>query len=326
MSRVDVVPRFRGRAHLAWLAAWVVTALVPTRARAADAEDVPLPLTGRLTVKANGTRYVVDGKQVIPAGSLIKLEENVRVVGRNGASLEVKGGLRALGGDDGRVRFDGIDFSPTVAPENGFHLNGVELSGCTFAHAEGVAFEGELTVENATWNGSFDLRIRRGFARIMSVVLNPPSTITCVAEKGRAPEVAIRGCTVSSLTLRGASFATLRSTKVTGAFTASEFTDLLVDGCDVSGSLTFTQTEAGSFSKLVLTKCNLLEGATVTLQRPAGPKTPMEKVRLDKFYFGRSGGKADLTDKEIAGRIVDGADDPAVSVRAYWQSPQDRQR
>ncbi|MBL9089075.1 MAG: hypothetical protein JNM10_18190 [Planctomycetia bacterium] len=290
----------------------------------ADAE-VPLPLTGRLSVKADGKRYVVDGKQVLAAGALIKLEEGVRVVGKNGASLEVKGGLRALGGDDGKVSIDGIDFSPTVAPENGFHLNGVTLSGCTFVHGEGAAFEGELTVENSTWSGAFDVRIARGFARIMSTTL-PAASVTCVADKGRAPEVALRGCQLSSFTLKGASAATLRSTSVSGTFTAVDFTDLLVDGCDVSGGLVFRQGPEGSFSKLVLTKCNLEGGATVTFARPAGPKTPMEKVRLDKFWFGRADAKPDLTDQAIGERIQDGADDPAVSVKAYWSSPQERRR
>lgn len=298
--------------------------LAPTRPAAA-AGEVPLPLTGRLSVKADGRTYVVDGKQVLAAGALIKLEEGVRVVGKNGASLEVKGGLRALGGDDGKVTFDGIDFSPTVAPENGFHLNGVTLSGCTFVHPEGAAFEGELTVENTVWSGAFDVRIARGFARIMSTTL-PAASVTCVADKGRAPEVALRGCKLSSFTLKGASAATLRSTSVSGTFTAVDFTDLLVDGCDVSGGLVFRQGPEGSFSKLVLTKCNLEGGATVTLARPAGPKTPMEKVRLDKFWFGRADAKPDLTDAAIGERVTDGADDPAVSVKAYWSSPQERRR
>ncbi|MFO0934815.1 MAG: hypothetical protein U1E39_19185 [Planctomycetota bacterium] len=306
------------------LATLVGVAAAPARPAAADTE-VPLPLTGRLSLKADGKRYVVDGKQVLAAGALLKLEEGVHVVGKNGASLEVKGGLRALGGDDGKVTFDGIDFSPTVAPENGFHLNGATLSGCTFVHPEGAAFEGELTVENTTWSGAFDVRIARGFARIMSTTL-PPASVTCVADKGRPPEVALRGCKLSSFTLKGASAATLRASTVSGTFTATGFTDLLVDGCDVSGSLVFQQGPEGSFSKLVLTKCNLEGGATVTLSRPSGPKTPMEKVRLDKFWFGRADAKPDLTDAAIGERITDGADDPAVSVKAYWSSPQERRR
>ena len=306
------------------LATLVGVAAAPALPAAADAE-VPLPLTGRLSLKADGQRYVVDGKQVLAAGALIKLEEGVRVVGKNGASLEVKGGLRALGGDDGKVSFDGIDFSPTVAPENGFHLNGATLTGCTFVHPEGAAFEGELTIENASWSGAFDVRIARGFARIMSTTLGPAS-VTCVAGKGRAPEVALRGCKLSSFTLRGASAATLRASEVSGTFTAVDFTDLLVDGCDVAGGLVFQQGPEGSFAKLVLTKCNLEGGATVTLSRPAGPKTSMEKVRLDKFWFGRADAKPDLTDAAIGERITDGADDPAVSVKAYWSSPQERRR
>lgn len=230
-------------------------------------------------MKADGRRYVVDGKQVLAAGALVKLEEGVPVVGRNHASLEVRGGLRALGGDDGKVTFDGIDVRPTVAPEHGVHLNGATLTGCTFAPPEGAAFEGELTLENSTWNGAFDVRIAHGFRRVMRTILTPPSTVTCLADKGRAPEVALRGCTRSSFALRGASAATVRSTKVRGTCTATGFTDLRVDRCDVTGGLGFQQGPEGSFGRLGLTTCNLEGGATVAFARPAGPKTALEKVR-----------------------------------------------
>ena len=316
-------PRVRGaRGWCVAAFALLGTAAEPRSAAAED--DVPLPLTGRVSVKPNGRRYVVDGKQTIPAGSVIRLEANVHVVGVNGASLEVKGGLRTLGISGSRVRIEGIDFSPTVAPGGDLHFDHTDLSGCNMTHAEGTTFSGNFTMENASWSGMFSVRITNGFLRIMSVDMNSAGAVTSVRGKSSIPEGAIRSCDLGDFTLAGPCAATVRDSELKGVFTATGFTDLLVDSCDVSGSLTFAQGPEGSFSKLSLTKCNLIDGARIAFRRPAGPKTPMEKVRIDKFWFGTAGGKADMTDKQIADRIDDGADDPSVSVRAVWQNPQER--
>ena len=50
----------------------------------------------------------------------------------------------------------------------------------------------------------------------------------------------------------------------------------------------------------------------------------MEKVRVEKFYFATADGKSDVSDKAIRERIDDGADDPSVSVKAFWTNPADR--
>src|SRR5438132_73615 len=92
-------PRGQGRicdvlAAVAALA-FVCGPLAPGRgARAEDAPkgSAPLPLTGRQTVHG-GKVYVVDGAQVIPGGSVIRVEANVNIIGINKASLEVKGGF-----------------------------------------------------------------------------------------------------------------------------------------------------------------------------------------------------------------------------------------
>jgi hypothetical protein len=48
----------------------------------------------------------------------------------------------------------------------------------------------------------------------------------------------------------------------------------------------------------------------------------MEKVLVERFFFEAGDAKADMTDKQIAERIDDGDDNPAVSVKAFWQNPQ----
>jgi len=312
------------------LTAVVAGAALPIRGVAGTAfaaEDVPLPLTGRQTVKAIGKRYVIDGKQTIPAGSVIRLEANVHVAGINGATLDVKGGFRTSGVGGSRVTIENVDFSPTVAPDNEVHFDMTDLDGCSFSQAEGASFSGGFTMENTNYNsGTFSFRIQAGYLKLMSAKFNGACAIECNPDKGTPPEISIRGSTLQALSLSGNALATLRSATLKGAFHAEKFTSLVVDSCDLSGDLTFVEPPEGSFSKLQLSKCNLLAGSKLAFRRTAGPKTPMEKVRIDKFYFGTSDGKPDMTDKQIGERIQDGADDPEVSVKAFWQNPQERPR
>jgi hypothetical protein len=312
------------RARAACAAVAAVVTCVGSPRLAAAAEDVPLPLTGRQTVRAEGRRYVVDGKQTIPPGSVIRVEANVLIVGKNGASLDVRGGLRVHGIPGSRVRIQDVDFSPSVSPDNELHFDEVSFHGCTFAHSKETAYAGGFTLENASFGGGpFTVRIRTGFLRVMSVEFSVGCTVEGVANTGRPPEVALRTSTLQAVTLLGPMTATVRSCEVKGLLEARDFGDLVVDGCDLPGGAAFRQGPGGVFSRLVLTKCNLLDGARLVLHRPTGPKTKAEKVRIDKFHFGRTDG-ADMTDGEIAGRIDDGADDEAVSVRAFWQNPKER--
>jgi hypothetical protein len=302
--------------------------LAPERAATAEdapANSLPFPTSGRLTLRGEGKPYVVDGRQVLAAGSVIRVEANTRIVGINGASLEVKGGLKVHGIPGGRVRIERVDFSPTVAPENELHFDEVELTGCNFAHGEVAAFEGGLTIENAAFSGGvFSVRMRSGYLRLMAANMNVACSIEGAPGKGRVPEVAVRTSNVNTLSLSGPMMGTVRACEIRGALEAKDFTDLVIDTCDLPGGVTLRQGPDGSFSKLQLLKCNLVNGSKIVLHRPVGPKTKMEKVRVEKFHFARADGGVDLSDKEIAGRIDDGADDEAVSVKAFWQNPQER--
>jgi hypothetical protein len=302
--------------------------LVPRRVAAAEqapAGSLPFPLSGRLTLRAEGKPYVVDGKQVLAAGSVVRVEANVRIVGINGASLDVRGGLKVHGIPGGRVRIERVDFSPTLAPDNEVHFDEADLSGCRFVHAEGAAFEGGLTIENADLSGgAFSVRMRSGYLRVLSSGMNDGCTVVGTPGKGRAPEVAIRSSNVASVRFTGPMTATVRASEVRGSIEARDFTDLVIDTCDLPGGLVLRQGPEGSFSRLQLLKCNLVGGSKIVLHRPTGPRTKMEKVRVEKFHFARADGGVDLSDERIADRIEDGADDGAVSVKAFWQNPQER--
>src|SRR6187455_1396227 len=100
------------------LLAWVARSELPAAmAEEPPAGAIPLPLKGRVTVRADGHPYYVDGPQVIPGGANIRLEQRVKVVGINKASLDVLGGFDVHGTMDNWVRIENIDFSPTHAPD-----------------------------------------------------------------------------------------------------------------------------------------------------------------------------------------------------------------
>jgi hypothetical protein len=311
-------------------------ALAPllSAAVAAAGDEVPpgsksLPLKGRLTVRDEGKAYTIDGPQVVPSGSAIRVEKGVRIVGLNKASLDVQGGFEVHGVTGMEVSIEGVDFSPTKKPETNFHFDQCDLSDCAWVHGEGAAFEGEWTIENCDLTSSCRLSVRLagGFFRIMSANLPIPVSVDVLATKGKPVEFSIRTSSLSAgtLTYSGPANATVRSCRLDGGLEAGGFTDLIVDGCDVRGALRFRQPAEGSFSKLTLTKCNLFAGARLVLDRPTGGKTPMEKVRVERFYFEGEGGGPVMKDKDVGARIDDGADDPKVSVRAFWTKPNERQ-
>jgi hypothetical protein len=305
------------------LGAGIVPARV-ARAEEPPANSVPFPTTGRQTVRAQGKTYVIDGKQVIPGGSVIRVEANVLIKGINNASLEVKGGLLVHGTEDCWVRIENVDFSPTVKPDNEVHFDMANLFGCTFVHGETAAFEGGFTIENSALQHGckFAVRMKKGFLRIMTTNWKVPCVIDCQPAGSKVPEVAIRTSWMDAVTFSGDASATIRDSETRGPLEAKDFTDLYVDGVDLFQGAVFRQRAEGSFSKLKLVKCNVLYGMKLVLDRPTTEKTKMEKVLVERFHFEAGDAKADMTDKQIAERIDDGYDNPAVSVKAFWQNPQ----
>lgn len=313
--------------------AWVLAATLPlvgaagtVRAGPPPGGPVPLPLVGRQTVRAEGRAYLIDGKQVIPGGSVIRVEANVKIHGVNGASLEVKGGFLVHGTQECWVSIDGVDFSPTVAPDNEVHFDMADVSDCTWVHGEKQAFDGGLVVENSCWQGScrFEPRIRSGYVRIMTSEFKMPVRIESVPDAGTPPEIAIRTSWMKATSLIGNARATVRDSECRGLLDGRNFTFLEIDGVDLFGGCALHLLPEASWSKCSLLKCNLFSEGQLVLDRPKTPRTKMEKVRVDKFHFESTSGKAEMDDAGIAARIVDGADDEHSSVKAFVQNPQER--
>ena len=305
--------------------------LLPVRESAADDEapagSVPFPLTGTPTVRA-GHVYVIDGPQVIPPNAEIHVEQRVQIVGLHNASLEVQGGLAAHGTEAQWVVIRNVDFSPTKAPQKGLHFDMVDLRGCAFKHAEGVAFDGQITIENTCLQRdcSFDVRIATGFLRILNCEIGVPLTVATVpGTKGAPPEFSLFSTSLhDATTFSGAATTNMRASSFGGELNASNVSDFQLDACTLQRPVTITQGADDSWVKVILQKCDVLEGARIILVRPQGPKTKLEKVKLDKFYFGGANSQVVLDDKLIADRIQDGADDEQVTVRAWWTKPWDR--
>jgi hypothetical protein len=302
-------------------------------AHAGDAEpsklppnSVLLPLTGKQTVRAGANTYIIDGPQVIPGGSAIRLEKQVNVQGINHASLDVQGELAVHGTEDFWVHIRDVDFSPTKKPDGGLHFDMASLHQCTFKHGEGAAFEGGITFENSALQGDceFDVRLASGFLRIMTVEFFCPCKVAAVATKTKAVEFAIRTCWMKDVTFSGAAAATIRDAEVKGALSVMDVTDFVLDGTDCFGDVSIRQGAGSSFAKVVLQKCNLFGGSKLKLERPTGDGVKNERVQLQRWFFESEQGKGLSADKDVAARIDDGVDDPAQSIRAFWSAPNGR--
>ena len=292
----------------------------------APAGSVPLPLSGTPTLRADKA-YVVDGPQVIGPNAEIRVEQKVLIVGIHHASLEVQGGLSVHGTQGNWVEIRNVDFSPTKAPQKGLHLDMADLHGCSFKHGEGVAFDGHVTIENTCFQRdcAFDVRIATGFLRIMTAEFGVPCKVaTAMGSKGRAPEFSLRTSFMKDVMFSGTASATIRDVEIRGALDCRNVTDCQVDGCDLYGNLSIRQGPDDTFGGVILQKCSLLGGARLLLDRPVGPKTKPEKLKVDKFFFEMKNGAPALADKEVAGQIQDSADDDNVSVTAWWSKPADR--
>jgi hypothetical protein len=280
----------------------------------------PLPIDKTGTVRNDGYPYYLDGAQVLPPTAEVTVQLGVRIVGINKASLDVQGGLKVHGTEGNWVRIEGIDFSPTREARRGLHLDMVDFRGCRFAHGENEEIGGDVTIENSCFQNdcAFDVRMRRGFLKIMTCEFGMPCRIFCDRQKENSVpiEVEIRSSWMRELELRGPGMIFVRHTELKAGVTCRSVTQVEVDGCDVRADLTIEQQPEDDFKKITLTKCNLLAGARLVLRRKPGEKTRVERLAVDKFYFETSAGPAE-GEKEIGPLIEDVDDDEAGnSVRA----------
>jgi hypothetical protein len=297
------------------------------RAPAEDGgERIPFPVGKTTIVRAEGKAYEIDGAQVIPPNAEVTVQLGVRIYGVNNASLDVQGGLKVHGTEGSWVVIDHVDFSPTVAPKRGFHLDMADLVGCRFKHGETQSFGGEITIENSCLQRDceFDVRVTGGFLKIMTTEFGMPCRIRCDRQRENPVpiELEIRSSWMKEVFLSGTGTANFRHSEIRAGLECRGVTDVTVDGCDVGGKLAFLQGPDDSFSKVTLTKVNMF-GSTLVLERPQGPRTKAERVKLDKFYFGPKSGGGATSDKDVGALITDKDDDPAQTVKAWWGKPAD---
>lgn len=324
----------RNRAHVGRLLlalACVVAcgaASEPLAAEDAASVGIPMPLDKTTILRPAGKPYVIDGARVIPPGAEVTVERQVRIVGINGASLDVQGGLKVHGTQDSWVRIENVDFSPTKETKKGIHLDCCDLHGCKWKHGEGQSFRGQLNIENSCFQRDceFDLLAVAGFVKLMTVEWGIPCRLRLEPPKENPVpiEVQLRSSWLREVFVTGPGRVALVHSETRG-LEMRNVTEVGVNGCDLGGRTAFLQRAEDSFVGIALDNCNVWAGGELVFERPKGEDTKPEKVKLNKFYFGPKNGDGVTADKDVAAIVKDGADDPEQSVRAWWTKPKDKQ-
>jgi hypothetical protein len=235
------------------------------------------------------------------------------------ASLEVAGGFEI----HGTVDHSRASRASTSALARGrFHFDMASLYACVRTGGQGL--RRRASIENSCLRataGSTSASLGLPAFHDAEVGMRPRSA-RC--PEGKPPEVSFRTCWLKQTLLEGRGALMLRAAEVKGTLEVRHVDDLILDGCDFLGDVKIVQEVDDSWSRVQLLKSNLLAGAKLTLARPTGPKTKQEKVRLEKFHFEGAQGAPALSDKDVAARVVDGEDDPQVSVKAVWSKPNER--
>jgi len=278
----------------------------------AGAVPFPVARTTKVTAR-DGPVYYVDGPTVIPRSAEITVLLDVQIVGINGASLDVQGGLKVHGTEGHTVKIRDVDLSPTREPRHGVHLDMVQMRGCRLVHAEGDGFTGDLTIENALVmrDCALDVRMREGTLKLMSIESRIPWAIRCESPDPRTKkiDVHVRSCVTLDVQLSGYCDATFRHSAIQAGLLCRGVSEVVVDGCDISETLAFHQGPEDVFREIALTKCNLFWGCTLVLDREANEQAPLENVRVDKFYFGPEEGPGAVTKKEEVQALIEDAED-----------------
>lgn len=308
----------------------VLAAGSPALAEAPPAGAVPFPVDKTTKLRAkDGPVFFIDGPTVIPKNVEITVQLDVSIVGINGASLDVQGGLKIHGTQDHWVKITNVDFSPTRTPKRGLHLDMVDMQGVKFVHSDEQGLEGDVVIENGTFQRdcAFDVRVIEGSLKLMTIESGIPWKIRCTPENPSRPgiEIGVRSCWARGIELTGPCEATFRHNELRGGLTCRDVTDVTVDGCDVwAGDLAFRQMAGATFKHLDLTKLNFFGGARLVLDRAADPDAKKEKVKLDKSYFGPKEGPG-IVDKDAVAELVDdGEDVPERNVFVLVGKPQKR--
>ena len=147
----------------------IVICLVASLAMAAPPLDAQLRLPSSGIVKGYGAVYGVSGRQRVPRGKKLVLQQGVRIVGVGpDAVLAVEGKLVVHGVPTARIRFEGL----TIEPAGDFdkiQLEWVEFEGgAGIATAPDKSARGDLALTNTRFLGSagVDVELRGGSVRM----------------------------------------------------------------------------------------------------------------------------------------------------------------
>lgn len=308
------------------LASWCGPSAPALEAEDAASVGIPLPLDKTTILRPADKPYVIDGARVIGPAVEITIERQVRILGINGASLDVQGGFKAHGTRDNWVKIEKVDFSPTKDSKKGIHLDCCDLTGCKFKHGEGQSFRGQLNIENSCLQRDceFDVLVTAGFVKLMTVEWGMACRIRCERQKENPVpvEVELRSSWMREVFVTGPAVVNLRHSQVLG-LEMRNVTEVMVDGCDLGQRIAFLQGAEDSYGKVTLQNCNVFTGGVLVFERPQGPKTKLERVKLEKFFFGPKGGAGITADKDVAALITDAEDDPKQAIRAWWSKPKE---
>ena len=281
--------------------------------------EKPFPVGRTVVLRETDCIYVVEGRQVIPAGIEITGQKGIRVVGRSGAVLEVRGSLVVHGIPGTKVRFSGlrIELAETVQQ---FHLDHCDLSGAPVVTPEGKSTSGSLTVENCD-GLAMNVALLKGKLNLMSVLNTDKIRI-----RGQDPPNGknaaygmVYGCKLTD-GLEAENFAdlTVRTTLLAGSpLRLKDNRLLLFDGNLVESVLTIEHAQAGQFKGTTFTKCDIA-ATSLRFFAPADP-AKSDSLLLDKCWFNG------VTDAAGIAKVVeDAADDPKNNVKVKAKNPMER--
>lgn len=281
--------------------------------------EKPFPVARTVVLRDTDCLYIVDGRQVIPPGIEITGQKGIRIVGRNGAVLEVRGALVVHGISGTKVSVSGVRIELPDAVQQ-VHLDHCDFGGGALVTPEGKATAGMITVENCE-DLAVNVALTKGKLNLMSLQTSKKVRIrgASVSDEASTAYGMVYTCRLhGGLEAENFGDLTVRTSLLSGSpVVLKNNRTLLVDGNRVESSLTIEHTQAGQFKGTTFTKCDLLT-STLRFFAPADPAKG-DTLILDKCWFQGE------TDADAIGKIVqDSADDPQNNVKVKVKNPLER--
>jgi hypothetical protein len=282
--------------------------------------EIPLPTSRTTVLKDTSVVYVVEGRQTIPPGVEITGQKGIRIRGKDGAVLEVKGGFVVHGIAGTQVLISGVRIEPAESVQQ-IHLDECKMQYATVATAEGKTTGGMITIENCNFSSAkgVDVAMTAGKLKIMSVIGSFGARIKGVDPESGTNRVQamVYVCKLTGgLEIENVYDVVVRSTLLGGTpMLLRGNRTLLFDSNRVSASpLVIEQPRIGEFGGTTITKCDF-HMQTLRIFSPA-EEGKGDVVALDKCWFSAG------TDADAIGKVIeDAADDPKNGVKVRLKNP-----